>query len=155
MHLMNKMYELGKSNSTSLPRGGLTVGVFLKSKDGLIVDSILNNFEEDFSIVWAVVKCSNNENYNRKKARTIALERAVDNLHVLESKNYPWETVKKISEKLVERIQVLSAKRFYNRNGLWQELKNSFSIDSWVENGMQSKDTIIKVDPLVGGMSIK
>lgn len=150
MHMMEKQYDLGRSNPSALSRGGLTVGVFLKTSDGLIVDSIENNPEDSFNLVWVVVKCSNKENYNRKKARMIALGRAMGDSFVLTSKNYDWETAKKVSEKLVEKTQeIVAQNRFYHRNDIWATLKNSFNIDSWVENGMESKNANISADVIV------
>ncbi len=149
MHMDKRIYELGRSGPTAYSKGGMTVGVFLKTSDGLLVKSIQDDSEDSFNLVWVVLKCSSEENYDRKKANKIALNRAIGGSNVLTSKNYDWETVKKISQKLVDVTVSLSNNKFYNRNGIWEALKNSFDIDSWIDNGMESKNVVIKAGPLI------
>ena len=142
------LYDLGKSNSTALSKGGVCVGAFL-FKDGVMVDQKQDGTDSD-QIIWSISRCSDKENYWRMKARQITKGKALKGEDVLISKNYEYDIVKKIANHLANIVNL----SFHNKhNKFWENIKNSFNIDSWVENQFQSKNVIIQVDPLMGRSS--
>lgn len=151
---MNPLYNLGRSNSSALSKGGMTIAAYLRNKETKeLVQSIGELPEDQFEIVWAVVICSNKENYNRQEARTLTAKIASEDSNVLVSKNHSWERVKEISTKVVNETLIVMTKRHWKRGSIRETLKNSFNIDSYVESGMKSVDTVVNVDPLVAKSS--
>lgn len=142
-----KLYQLGRSNSTAQSKGGVCIGAFLL-KDGRILDE-KEDGKEATQIVWAISRCSDKENYWRAKARKIVKGKALKRDEVFISQNYDYESVKKIANKLAEVVNVEFSK---NRLKFWQNIKNSFNIDAWVANGFEAKNVVVQVDPIIAGI---
>jgi hypothetical protein len=158
-----KYYVLGKSNKTSLPKGGMTIATFLIKEDKFF-NSIGKEPQENFNIVWSILRCSSKERYDKKKARMVCGEKAIAGAGVLISKNYDYETVKKIlkkiSLKLAEVVETthhaLRAQGRFMTNQLMKAVKGSFNIDAYVEAGCKTVDNAVTVSPLQtnGGTSL-
>lgn len=140
-------YNIGRSNPTALPKGGICIGAFL-IKDGVILNENEDG-KEATQIAWAVSRCSDKDNYWKSKARKIVKGKAFKRDEVLYSQNYDYETVKKIANKLADVVDMA----FYNnRIKYWENIKNSFNIDSWVANEFKSVNVVVEVDPMVAGI---
>jgi hypothetical protein len=145
-----KMYTLGRSNSTALSHGGICIGVFLMKEGRVLIDEE-DSYGSD-QIVWSISRCSSKDNYWREKARWITQGKAFEKSEVLISNNYDYDTVKKIANHLAEVVNIAFHQK---RNGFFEQIKSTFSIDSWVENNFQSKNVTINVQPLNGSAGIK
>lgn len=142
------LYGLGQSNETALPTGGICVGAFL-TKDGFLLpenSTKEQNLEAD-GIIWAISRASDKENYWKKKARQITRGKAVKNVDVLISRNHDYPIVKQIANELARRVDH-EFRTHKHAEQFWNHIKNSFSIDAFVDSGMKTVDNIVSADPL-------
>lgn len=145
----NPEYRLDRSNKTAKSKGGMTICVFL-AHDGVLVPSDSDGANE---LLWVVMRCSESENYDKKKARKMGQYKAnatPDKRHtVLVSKNFDYDVVRKIALDLVHVTELIYRSGAFKKNQIWEELKNRVNIDNLgTMYSAPVKDAVVQADIL-------